>query len=473
MSAGPAPKAPRKAAQTRAGRRISRRAFALGGAGAALTACTDGQQSDGTSRNASATRTGVPSPSSGGDGGPAPLRAEVRLPTALGEVEPTVVTEVMVFDGRTASGPTTVVLANGLIAGIGLDTERPQGSAVVQARGMTLLPGLIDSHVHSRQPQREQALAAAFGVTTELDMFGEPDPEVRAEQDSTGRPGLADLFTAGYLATPPGGHASSGTGLDFPLLDDPEEADAWVQDRQNEGSDYIKVVLESGVGLTPLPEETVRAVVAAAHRRGLFVIAHANFLTDTEAAVAAGVDGLAHPLADADYPRPMLQTMRESGTFVMTTAGLLRPTGDKEILNDERVTEALPSWARTNLRNDRIADSGLFDSDQVLRNLYALSDADIPVLAGTDTPNPGTTNGAGVLVELELLVRAGLTPAQALTCATAAPAEAFGLHDRGRVSPGLRADLLLVEGDPTDDITAVRHARRVWKLGQAVPLASA
>ncbi|HEX6199014.1 MAG TPA: amidohydrolase family protein, partial [Thermoanaerobaculia bacterium] len=100
-----------------------------------------------------------------------------------------------------------------------------------------------------------------------------------------------------------------------------------------------------------------------------------------------------------------------------------------------------------------------------VRSLHA---AGVPILAGTDAPNPGTVHGASLHQEMELLVKAGLTPAEALAAATSAPADAFGLDDRGRIAPGLRADLLLVEGDPTTEITATRAIRRIWKGGHPV-----
>jgi predicted amidohydrolase YtcJ len=89
----------------------------------------------------------------------------------------------------------------------------------------------------------------------------------------------------------------------------------------------------------------------------------------------------------------------------------------------------------------------------------------VPILAGTDAPAPGQTYGASLHGELALLVRAGLTPMQALAAATSAPARVFRLSDRGRIRPGLRADLVLVEGDPTRDIRATRRIALVWKRG--------
>ena len=79
------------------------------------------------------------------------------------------------------------------------------------------------------------------------------------------------------------------------------------------------------------------------------------------------------------------------------------------------------------------------------------------VLAGTDVTNPGTAHGISMHRELELLVRAGLTPSEALAAGTSQPADRFGLGDRGRVAPGQRADLLLVRGDPTTDILTTRE----------------
>jgi hypothetical protein len=94
--------------------------------------------------------------------------------------------------------------------------------------------------------------------------------------------------------------------------------------------------------------------------------------------------------------------------------------------------------------------------------------AGVPILAGSDAPNPGTAHGVSLHRELELLVEAGLTPPEALAAATSVPARLFGLSDRGVVAKGRRADLLLVDGDPTRDITATRDIAAIWKSGVPV-----
>jgi imidazolonepropionase-like amidohydrolase len=102
---------------------------------------------------------------------------------------------------------------------------------------------------------------------------------------------------------------------------------------------------------------------------------------------------------------------------------------------------------------------------RVLGSVARLHAAGVPILAGTDAPNPGTAHGPSLHGELELLVRAGLTPVEALRAATSTPARVFRLGDRGRIAPGMRADLVLVDGDPTSDVTATRRITRIWKNG--------
>ncbi len=99
-----------------------------------------------------------------------------------------------------------------------------------------------------------------------------------------------------------------------------------------------------------------------------------------------------------------------------------------------------------------------------------MRDAGVPILAGTDAPAPGSWNGASLHQELELLVKAGLSPSEALSAATSVPARTFGLKDRGLIAPGLRADLVLVHGDPTRDITSTRDIVAVWKAGKLLEL---
>lgn len=236
--------------------------------------------------------------------------------------------------------------------------------------------------------------------------------------------------------------------------------------RQTAGSDYIKIMVESCCELPNLSHETIEAVVEEAHLRGMRAVAHAVGPEDTAVALAAGVDGLAHTMAGGIIPEEVIDQLQSSGGFAVSTMGIRVPVGREDFVQDEDIARYLPMTAIDTLLARE------FDADPVyaarMENLAILADAAIPLLAGTDAGNPGTAHGAGLLREIEIMVDAGVAPTQALISATSAPADAFGLPDRGRLRRGLRADAVLVDGDPTEDITALRRISNVWKLGVGV-----
>jgi imidazolonepropionase-like amidohydrolase len=391
--------------------------------------------------------------------------------------QPLLIEHVRVFDGTRILDDRSVLVENGLIRSVSARIPRPPDAIVVDGAGKTLLPGLIDAHTHTiAEASLEQA--PIFGVTTDLDMF--TDPAVAAGIKQRQREGklldYADLRSAGYLATVPGGHGTE-YGIKVPTLTRPEEAQAWVDARIAEGSDYIKVVyddaLEYGIG-TPTPtlgKETLKALADAAHKRGKLVVAHIGSLQQALDAIGAGVDGLAHLFVGPASPPDFGKIAASHGIFVVPTLTVLNTlcatSFDAELADDPRLKPYLPSAATAAMQAHFgfPAKIGCEGASVAVRQLKA---AGVPILAGTDAGNPGTTQGASIHGELELLVRAGLTPAEALHAATAAAAAAFHLDDRGQIATGKRADLLLVNGDPTADIRQTRDIVAVWKAGHAI-----
>src|SRR5690606_24415215 len=152
--------------------------------------------------------------------------------------------DVQVFDGVESLGTATVVVESGEITAVGQDVARPDDAEVIDGTGKTLLPGLIDAHVHTFTPEMlRQGLI--FGVTTVLDMFTDENfaAQMRQEQLEDRANYRADLFSAGWLATAPGGHGSQ-FGVAIETLTSPDQAGAWVDDRVAAGADFIKVVIE-------------------------------------------------------------------------------------------------------------------------------------------------------------------------------------------------------------------------------------
>jgi imidazolonepropionase-like amidohydrolase len=396
---------------------------------------------------------------------------------AFAASESIVFRNVRLFDGAKLAPSTTVVVTDGVIVALGQGAQVPEGAKVIEGQGKTLLPGLIDCHTHCFDVAQLRA-AAVFGVTTELDMFTSQDfaANMRSEQRSGKGRDRADLVSAGILVTAPGGHGTE-YGFSIPTITAPEQAQAFVDARLAEGSDYIKIVYDDGaeIGIPwkTISRETLAAVIRATHARKKLAVVHVLARVKARDALAEGVDGLVHLFIDEPADEPLVRLAVEKKAFVIPTLTVLESVGGKSggsLLADEPAFK--PFFLPADLRMLKSSFPGRPGNDEkaeipaaTVRKLHA---AGVPILAGTDTGNPGTAHGASLHRELELLVAAGLSPAEALAAATSVAADKFGLADRGRIAPGLRADLLLVEGDPTTTIKATRAIVGVWKQGQPI-----
>jgi imidazolonepropionase-like amidohydrolase len=408
------------------------------------------------------------------------------VPVAKEHADRTVaITNVRIFDGDRIIPDGTVVISGRTIAYVGKEKKKiPQGAEVIEGAGATLLPGLIDSHAHDSGFGVERALI--FGVTTELEMFGDTGVArfIREQEAVDGAPMWASLITAGTLATAPGGHGTQ-YGLEIPTLTAPDHAREWVDGRIAEGSDFIKIVLEDGspygfsVPFPTLDRATFRALVDAAHRRHTLAVAHISERSYAMMAIEENVDGLVHIFTDTLPTPEFVELAAARKVFVAPTLTVTESTtgvGSGESLTyDPRLTPYLTPEEVANLR-DHFPNLGHLTMDGAHAAVAELHAAGVPILAGSDTPNPGTSWGVSMHREMEMLVDVGLSQLEALRAATSAPADAFRLKDRGRIKKGLRADLVLVNGDPTIDITTTRDILRVWKLGNEVvrtPVAAA
>jgi 2-polyprenyl-6-methoxyphenol hydroxylase-like FAD-dependent oxidoreductase/imidazolonepropionase-like amidohydrolase len=274
--------------------------------------------------------------------------------------------------------------------------------------GAALIIVRPDQVVHLTDDATLTALAR-HGVTTALDM-GSESAELVASQ--RGRPGVTDLRSSGASATSPASAHARRMGRARGLVADPGEAKGYVARSAAEGADYIKVIID----LPGFDEPTVLALVEAAHGHGLRTIAHAATRDAVLLAQAAGVD-------------------------VLTHAPLDRLLDD----GDVRRTRAA----------EQVAVPTLTMMEAIVERVGAHAPASPPY-------------GTSLHHELGLLVDAGLSPVDALRSATVLAARYWGLADRGVIAAGQRADLLLVDGDPLTDISAVSQVTAVWCAGAPV-----
>ena len=393
----------------------------------------------------------------------------------------TVITNARIFDGERVIDDQIVVVDGANVHAVG--GAVPAGATVIDAQGATLMPGLIDSHVHTDMDGLHDALL--FGVTTELEMNGRWSARQRKEISECND--IADLRSAGMGVTAKGGHPtqymSSSSNLfirffyHYPSVSTPAQAAKFVDKQVAGGADYIKVFIEDGScvgfpGLPMLDDETLLAAVKEAHRFDKMAIAHVTTVEGAQRAIAAGVDGLAHIFFDRQAIPEFVAAIASSGAFVIPTLVTISSAVGNDasaLAADERVKRRLSNkWLDSLSRSVNVYPQGKLED--VFASVIALHKAGVDILAGSDVSEPvpglgGLAHGVSLHHELQLLVAAGLTPIEALRAATSIPARRFGLNDRGRIVVGARADLLLVDGDPTTNISDTLSIRAVWRRG--------
>ncbi|MBA2678233.1 MAG: amidohydrolase family protein [Ktedonobacteraceae bacterium] len=355
--------------------------------------------------------------------------------------DPVAITHVKVFDGKALTDERTVVIENGVIS------DATTADRIVDGEHGTLLPGFIDSHVHlTNASELEQG--TRWGSTTMLDMGS---PTMKLTDSLRHRKGLADIRGVGNPASAPGGMQTARMG--FPAssaVTGPADADRFVAERISEGADYIKVIVEDPrrMGSAALDVATITALVESAHRASLKVIAHVTTLAALMNAAEAGVDILTHAPLDAGVDENLAFSLAKRGVVSVPTLIMMQTVASR--------AGQLPTHGA--------------DYAHARSTVSALHRTGVNILAGTDSnmapASPAKIqHGESLHDELRLLVEAGLTPVEALRSATIAPAEFFGFSDRGMIEAGRRADLLLIDGDPTQDIAATRAIRGVWVTG--------
>ena len=238
---------------------------------------------------------------------------------------------------------------------------------------------------------------------------------------------------AGRAARENPGHPADAIVLDT------EQARRFAAARAEEGVDYLKIVAEAPGHGGP-DQATIDALVAAAHARGLKVVVHAATTGAFTMALDSGADVITHAPLDQPLPSTEISRMAAGQRIAVPT-----------LITMQAHAAARPGTSFA----------------AAINTVAALHAAGVTILAGSDAvTSPGmpvqVLHGESLHQELELLVAAGLSPAAALRSATSLPARVFGLGDRGAVKPGLRADLVLIDGDPLSDVRATRNILRIW-----------
>lgn len=376
-----------------------------------------------------------------------------------------------VFDG-TGEAPrrgVAVVVEGDRVAAVERDGDigEPVSARIVDLTGCTLLPGLIDLHVHvgfggnaSGYHPASVALRAArnvratllAGITTLRDV-GTVNGIAIALRDAVDRgdvPG-SRIVPCGKIICMTGGHGSEppappGMAREADGADDCRRA---VREQIKDGADAIKVTTNGPLNVVEFTQAELDAIVDEAHRCGRRVACHASILASSQMAVRADIDTMEH---GCDLDEETARAMADQGIWLVPTLLVTKSIMDRwEELKHIPMLKSIPVRARRHTESFRLA-----------------LEARVPMAAGTDMMSvpPGFD---ALPEELAYMVEQGMSATQALVAATRGGAEALGRSgDLGTIAPGKLADVIAVEGDPVHDIRALRAIRLVLKGGDVV-----
>ena len=404
-----------------------------------------------------------------------------------------------VFDGTGAEPvENAVLLIQGeTVTAVGKsgEVQIPEGAVRVDASGKFIIPGLINAHGHvgsatglssSPASYSEENIAAqlerylTYGVTAMLSL-GSDRPlmyELQARQQKGNLPG-ARVYTAGRGLGLKGGYGPSGV---FREVETPADVLPHMEELAAEKPDATKIWVDDSFGTLPkMNPEIYRAFVRAAKEKGLKSFAHVYYLEDSRGLVEAGLDVLAHSIRDQEVDDAFVALARERGVCQLPTLSREFSTfiyADRPaFLDDPFFTKYEdPSVVQT-LKSDEYVQQAQADAnlsryranlEMAQKNLKKLHEGGVKIGFATDTGPPGRIQGFFEHVELELMVEAGLTPAEALKAATSASAECLGDENLGALAPGRQADFIVLDADPIEDIKNTRRITSVWQRGVRV-----
>jgi imidazolonepropionase-like amidohydrolase len=224
------------------------------------------------------------------------------------------------------------------------------------------------------------------------------------------------------------------------------------------------------------------ATIAEAHKQKIKVASHVYYLADAKAVVASGVDALAHSVRDQLVDEELISLMKRRGTFYVATlnvdASFFQLADDPALLDDPFLTGALPPESVQQFRSAEYRAKVAADPNvpkaraafaNGMQNIKTLHSKGVHIAFGTDSgANPSRIPGWAEHRELELMVRAGLSPMDALVAASRGSAAMIGIPDRGTLEKGKRADLLVLAANPLEDIRNTRKLVSVWHDGREV-----
>lgn len=364
-----------------------------------------------------------------------------------------VIQNVGLFDGYDDKGIVHIGINEDTIAAI--STKPLSGDSAIDASGKYLIPGLVNAHVHASKMEDLQA-GYPLGILTLLNMHtGLEQRELEWKQLSKDSIGFSTLYGAGHAAAVPGGHPTQFSP-DMETINSGMKPAQWIANRIDNQVDYIKIIHDEGGFLgsptTPtLGYDTIEQIITLAHEAGYKAVVHISTAAAMEKIAKFKPDGFVHmPMDKADYPlsKSYYEAIAASDAFVIPTAGIMQ----KPI--EQMLPPHLAKWIRANIMSTaELAD--------VIKNMH---EHGIMIVAGTDAQERQMNFAEDYYLELDVYKQAGLSNVEVLRTATGNAAKAFDLPI-GEIKVGAKANMVLLDGSPIDDVENLKKVVQVWKNG--------
>lgn len=353
-----------------------------------------------------------------------------------------VITDVNVFDGESVFENVDFVFSERGIHSISKRKKKYPNSILIDGKGKTILPPLINAHVHVRSAEnlKEAQDVGIFGV---LDMFS---TDLRANNLRTYNDSLAysRFYSSNVGATPPGGHGTQFK-INIPTINDTLSPLQFVKDRIAQNADYIKITHETS--MARLDTSQLRELIDETHRLNKIAVAHISDLQDGMEVVQQNIDGLAHIWyrSNSISTESELKIIKEKEVFIIPTLSV--------------ITKLIKEAEEMGLAGDYLS------IEELKEEVRKLNERKICILAGTDSPNYNMDYSSQYFEELLLLKACGLSEIEVLQSATKNIYEQFSLKEFDLLKVDSKSSFILISGKPYLNIKDMMNQKRIWKNG--------
>lgn len=359
---------------------------------------------------------------------------------SFGQENSTLIRNVDFFDGENSQKGVYVLFEEGKIIKISKRKIKAKGAKVIEGEGHTLIPPLLNSHVHVWFPKNLQD-ALKHGIFALLDMHSN-DFFANSMRTNNGKAGYGYYYSSNAGATVPEGHGTQ-FGIPVPTINDTLSPKKFVEDRNANHADYIKILKEPR--RATLTTEQTQEVIQTAHAHEMLAVAHVSKLDDALELAGQEVDGFVHVWLDRAASEDEWKTLEEADVYMAPTLRVY-----------QKYFEQLEKEGK---------ETSLLSFEGLLKEVKAAHEAGIPILAGTDAPNFALNYTSELFEEIILLGKAGLSNEEALQAASANIYRNFQLKEFSLVQEGGPASFSLVKGKPLENLEDIRNEKRVFQKG--------